>query len=325
MLAAVVTGFVVTVALEPVVISRLLKRSMVDVPGERSSHLVPTPRGGGLAVVAGIAGGVLVAREGTAAFLLPAVLIAASTGAVEDVRGLSIRARLLLTAAAALALVAGLVNQLDVSSGDVVVLALAVPWTLAVVNAVNFMDGINGISVATGVIAGGAYALFGLIADNDALTVLGAATAAAAAGFAPYNMPRARVFLGDVGSYGLGAALAALSVLAVLEGLPVEAAVAPLLIYLADTGWTLLRRLRAGEPLHLPHKRHIYQRLVAAGWPHLTVTAVVAVLTLACACLGAVSLYAGPVVRLVALAALGAVVAVYLTLPRLAIGRGVAA
>lgn len=91
------------------------------------------------------------------------------------------------------------------------VLVIAIPWTLVVVNAVNFMDGINGISAATAIVGGGAYGLFGQAAGIEALTILGTVVAAAGLGFAPYNLPRARVFLGDVGSYGIGAAFAAMS------------------------------------------------------------------------------------------------------------------
>src|SRR5205807_9801896 len=99
---------------------------------------------------------------------------------------------------------------------------------VAVVNAVNFMDGINGISAAQGMVGGTAYALVGLVAGQSSLLSIGTVTAAAMAAFAPFNVPRPWVFLGDTGSYGMGAALAGLAVLALSSGLPVATAIGPL-------------------------------------------------------------------------------------------------
>jgi UDP-N-acetylmuramyl pentapeptide phosphotransferase/UDP-N-acetylglucosamine-1-phosphate transferase len=92
--------------------------------------------------------------------------------------------------------------------------------------------------------------------------------------------PRARVFLGDVGSYRRGAALAVLAACAVLDGIPVEAALAPLALYLTDTAWTLQRRIRAGERWFEAHRSHTYQQLCDLGWSHQRVAAVTAGTTL---------------------------------------------
>lgn len=318
MLRAALLTFTVAVLLQPLVIRELTRRAVLDLPSDRSNHTVPIPRGGGIAVLAAVVAGVLVGGDPVALALLAGVLIAAGAGAVEDLRGLPIATRLLLTTVAAAALLVGLVAHglLSGVAGGLV-LVIAVPWSLAVVNATNFMDGINGISAATAIVAGSAYALLGGAVRSEPLVLLGSVVAAAGLGFAPYNMPRARVFLGDVGSYGIGAALAALSLLAVAEGLPVAAAVAPLALYLADTGATLLGRVRAGEPWRLPHKRHAYQRLVALGLPHTGVSALVAALTTVCAGLGAVTLLRSPTASLLAGVALLAVLGTYLSAPRL--------
>lgn len=324
-LAIALTSFAVTLALEPLVIRGLIHRAVLDLPGDRSNHSVPVPRGGGAAVILGMVVGVLLCRQSVAVALLAGILVATVTGAVEDVRGLQIRTRLVLTGAAALLLMGALLAYADISGTSLVVLTVALPWTLAVVNAVNFMDGINGISAVTAMVGGAAYAFFGSAINSPALMLLGGVTAAAAAGFVPYNAPRARVFLGDVGSYGIGATFAAMSLLAMVDGLPVETAVAPLLIYLADTGVTILRRVRAREPLSQAHKLHIYQRLVASGWSHMSVSAVVAVLTLGCVGLGAVSLSADVVTRVAVGLGLVAVLGVYLALPVVASRRRFAA
>jgi len=321
LITGALSACLVTVALEPVVISYLRRREVFDVPGERSNHTVPTPRGGGLALIAGVLVGVLVSRQELAGTLLLGIVVAAAVGLAEDLRGLSIMSRLSVAAGGGACLVLALVPHVESSGRSVAALVMALPWTLALVNAVNFMDGINGISAATAIVTGCAYAGFGLALDSAAVTILGAATAAAALGFAPFNVPRARVFLGDVGSYGIGATFSAMSLLAVVEGLPVVAAVGPLLIYLADTALTIARRFHAREPLHHPHKRHVYQRLVALGLSHLTVTAMVALLTAVCAALGAVALSGSVAARSAAAVGLLMVVGGYLASPRLLTGR----
>lgn len=315
-------ALLVTAALEPLLIRRLTKRAMLDVPGERSNHSIPTPRGGGVAVMAGLLVGIVFTADPAVIGLLGGILMTAGVGLLEDVRGLRIASRLLLTTVAAIALLASLtLDELPAGFYGGLLLVVAVPWTLAVVNAMNFMDGINGISAATGVVGGVAYSFLGYATDNDSLTALGLVVAAAMLGFAPYNVPVARVFLGDVGSYGLGAAFAAMSLLAVAGGLPLEAAVAPLALYLADTGATIVRRVHDGEPWQLPHKRHTYQQLVALGLPHVAVGAGVGILTMVCAALGAVSLFGSVLARTSAVVMLLIVLVAYLASPRLLASR----
>ncbi len=319
MLTAALLAFIAGAALQPFVITQLTRQAVLDIPGERSSHVVPTPRGGGIAVMVAALAGVLAARQGPAIALMGGVLVAASVGALEDFRGVRIVPRLLLTAVAGLALLAALA-LLGMPSGLVggLLLVMAVPWTVAVINAVNFMDGINGISATMAIVGGASYAILGHIADVKSLTVLGVVFAAAGVAFAPYNVPRARVFLGDVGSYGLGAAFAAMSLLALSQGLPLEAAVAPLAVYLTDTGATIVRRIRAGEPWLLPHKRHVYQRLVALGMSHVTVSLLVGSFIALCAASGGFSLSGSVPARVAADAVLVAAIAVYLSSPWLA-------
>lgn len=314
MFAAAALALAAAIALQPLVIAAMHRRGRLDVPSARSSHDVPTPRGGGIAVVLGLlAGAALLQRSSTLALLLLAVVAAAAVGLAEDLHGVPVAPRFALLCFAALP-VAVLAGR------EALLLApLALVYVVAVVNAVNFMDGINGISAAQGVAGGLAYAVGGHLLDEPAITGLGLVLAAASLGFAPYNVPRARVFLGDVGSYGLGAALAGLSVATWLAGAPLEAAGAPLALYLADTGTTLLRRIRAGEAWHQPHRTHCYQRLTDAGWSHVRVSLLVLCLVATCSALGALTAV-GPAARVLADLGILAVLAGYLLLPRL-LGR----
>jgi UDP-N-acetylmuramyl pentapeptide phosphotransferase/UDP-N-acetylglucosamine-1-phosphate transferase len=125
------------------------------------------------------------------------------------------------------------------------------------------------------------------------------------------------VFLGDAGSYALGAALAILAAYAVRDGIPVEAALGPLVLYIADTAWTLQRRIRTGEQWLEPHRTHVYQRWCDAGWSHQRVTVTAAATTVLLSLLGAASLTGDPVLRGAADLAGLAIIATYLRSPAL--------
>jgi UDP-N-acetylmuramyl pentapeptide phosphotransferase/UDP-N-acetylglucosamine-1-phosphate transferase len=204
-----------------------------------------------------------------------------------------------------------------VMAAAVVVVAV---WLIGFVNAFNFMDGVNGISAAHALIGGAAYACLGWWRPDAFLAVAGAAVAAGGLAFLPWNAVRARVFLGDTGSYGLGVALAVLAAYAVFRGIPLEASLAPLGLYLADTGWTLQRRIRAGEQVFEGHRTHTYQQLCDVGWSHQRVTVATAGVTAALCLLGAASLTGHPALRAAADLAAAGLLATYLRSPAL-LGR----
>ena len=110
--------------------------------------------------------------------------------------------------------------------------------------------------------------------------------AGAAVGFLPFNYPRARAFLGDVGSYGLGAFLASAAMVALAKGIPVVIVVGPFVLYVADVGITLSRRAIRGEHLFTAHREHIYQQLIAQGEPAWLVAAGLGSVSLCCGLLG---------------------------------------
>lgn len=309
----------VSVATAPLAMAALRHLGAVDVPNERSSHRQPTLRGGGVAPVAGVLVGLATAPSltgATAAGVAVAVAGFAALGLVEDLAGLGpatrFGAQVLGAAAPAFLLVQG------AGPWRLPGIALALVWVVSYVNAYNFMDGINGISVAQAVVAGAGWWGLGTWQHVPALAAGGLVVAAAAAGFAPFNFPRARMFLGDTGSYGLGAALAALAVVGVRSGVAPEAVLAPLALYAADTGSTLVRRVWRGEAWYRPHRDHAYQRLVRLGWSHSRTTLTVAAGLAACTALGAVAAAGSPAARVGADAALGVVVGAYLALPALA-------
>ena len=281
---------VVASACLPLVIAMLRRAAVLDVPGARSSHVVPTPRGGGLALVVGMLVALLVTPVATTP-LVVAVAAFGAIGLMDDVRDLPVSSRFLAQLLAG-ALVTALLLVEVPGPWPVLLLGgvLSILWMCAFVNAFNFMDGINGISGAHALLAGASFAALGVWADAPALLVSGTVVGAAALAFLPWNAPRAKVFLGDVGSYALGAGLAVLAVVAVLHAVPVEAALAPLAVHLVDTGWTLVRRIRAGEPWRQAHRSHVYQRLCDVGWSHARVAGLTALLGAAVTLSAAVAL-----------------------------------
>lgn len=278
-LVALAFGFV----LQPVVLRVMTARAVMDMPSARSSHRIPTPRGGGVAVALAAIAALMFAPQ--ARLVAVPLLLFAVIGLAEDVRGVPIVPRLLLQFGAGA--VSTLVLLPDSHPGAVTIALVAVIaiWLAAYANAFNFMDGINGISTAHAMLTGLLYAGLGRAHELPVLSVAGVVIAAASLTFAPWNAGRARIFLGDVGSYALGGVLASLAAYGVLHGVAVEAALAPLALYIADTGWALLRRWRRGVEWYRPHREHVYQQLTDSGWSHQRVTlATIAVSSAVCLC-----------------------------------------
>ena len=252
-------------------------RAVLDVPSERSSHRVPTPRGGGLGVVVACLGVLALAalRSGTVSPQLVAVLLAgglvAGIGWLDDHRPLGVAPRLLSHIVAG-AVVAWLAVGVTGPFG-VVGLAGAmwwIVWTVSSINVANFMDGIDGL-IGLQVFVFGVHVLL-LAGTAVPAAMAGATLAGAAAGFLVWNWAPARIFLGDVGSGTLGLLLAAFGVLAqAAAGVPTAVAFLPLFPIFADAAVTLWRRWRRGERLTTAHRSHLYQRLANGECGHAAV------------------------------------------------------
>lgn len=267
LVACAVAGAVVS-ALVPLAAIPLLRRSqVVDVETERSSHRGVALRGLGVAPWAGIAVA-LVAFVALAPseIYLPALAMAAGLGVgivgfVEDTTGLSIRVRAGLQMLIGLVLAAA-VGLFD-SNGVIAVLFFGA-FFVAYVNVTNFMDGVDGISGIHGVAVGMSFALVGGFAEISWLVMLGLLIAGAFGAFVFWNVGPELRFLGDIGSYLLGGSIAGTVIAAYSAGVPLWALVSPLILYIADATYTLLRRAVAKETLYEAHREHVYQRLAAS-------------------------------------------------------------
>ena len=275
------TSCAIVTALLIVMLRPLLARYALARPNARSSHKVPTPQGGGMAIViaatAGIASVlVLCPRSGPASPVLAA--LAASTclaivGAADDIFVLRAAPRLALQllSAALIVIVGGarVVPAVPVEV-EVAVLVLALVWF---VNLVNFMDGIDWITVAEVVpICAGIATIAALGEAPVSSFVVAIAVGGATLGFAPFNRPVARLFLGDVGSLPLGLLLGWQLIVVAASHHLVAAVILPL-YYLADATITLGRRIARRERVWEAHRTHYYQRATDRGY---TVIAIVA-------------------------------------------------
>lgn len=270
-------------ALSPLLIRPLLERwRVVDVPNERSSHTSLAIRGMGLAPAAAILiGGTAAAFLSApvlAIYSLAGAIMAAAIGWLEDYKGLSVRIRLTLQMSIAVMILFGFTLELSVSPLWIPIGALAVT---AYINMANFMDGINGISGMHGFLSGLFFVVVGTWTDRSWLTLGGAVLAAAFLAFLPWNLIHGRMFLGDVGSYLLGALTSSLAIAAFLSGLGLWLSAAPLMVYIADTLSTLIARILKGQRWHEAHRSHAYQRLTNAGLSHVQVSFVVSAFTVA--------------------------------------------
>ncbi|MFH6782968.1 MULTISPECIES: MraY family glycosyltransferase [Methylobacterium] len=271
----------------------LLQRYALARPNARSSHRVPTPQGGGIAVVvAALAVGLgLAGTAGIEALsLATGTLALAVVGAVDDIRPLPVALRLPLQAAAVVLVLSGAGGQLIPELPLWLERGLAVLAGLWFVNLVNFMDGLDWMTVAEMVPVLGALLVFGLAGRlPEPATLVAAALLGGLLGFAPFNRPVAKLFLGDVGSLPIGLLVAWLLYRLAGEGGLTAAILLPL-YSLADATLTLGRRALAGEPVWQAHRSHYYQRATTNGRSVPFVVGAVFGLNLALALLAAATL-----------------------------------
>jgi UDP-N-acetylmuramyl pentapeptide phosphotransferase/UDP-N-acetylglucosamine-1-phosphate transferase len=317
-IASALTSSLLIMLLRPLLIRYALAR-----PNARSSHLEPTPQGGGIAVIGAtvlvLAGLLVVAptllgeplRLGA---LFTATTGLALTGAVDDIRPLSAPLRLVLQFAAVGLVIAALPDDVRAVPQfplwlERAALLIGGVWF---VNLVNFMDGIDWITVAEVVPITAALVVFGGIgALPPEGTLVAMALCGGMIGFAPFNRPVARLFLGDVGSLPIGLLLTWLLTLLAGSGHLAAALLLPL-YYLADATLTLLRRAAKGEKVTTAHRSHFYQRALDNGFSVSEVVARVFVTNLVLIALATVTLVQNGMLHVAALAAGGVVVAVLL-------------
>ncbi len=267
---------------------------LLDYPNARSLHEIPTPRTGGLALLVSAAIGLIVATlwefptqawwlsasqtsPTAGAWILAMTVLLAVVSFWDDRDGLPVLLRLAVQLIAAATVVIGAGVSLSSLSlpavGSLSFEGVAVPLTLLFVlwmtNLYNFMDGMDGFAGGMTVFGFGAIAYFAWQAQHPFILILSLIISMGAVGFLLYNLPPARIFMGDVGSISLGFLSGTLSVLGVQDGL--FDIWTPLLVFspfVLDATTTMLGRAVRGEKIWEAHRTHYYQRLVLHGWGH---------------------------------------------------------
>ena len=254
------------------------KLGLLDYPNDRSSHMDPTPKGGGVGILAAFVFGSLWWHI-PLIFWVPASAVSL-VSLVGDFKDISIKIRLVIQVVSA-AILSYLVfiahPSLKVSTGfSVLLFMLGTLYVVATANCYNFMDGINGIAGLTGTIAFSFLGTYGILEDKDATSAAAAlGIAAACSGFLPFNFPRAKVFMGDVGSVLLGFLFASWALWQSKSLLEFVVFVSFLFPFYIDELNTQLTRITERERITDPHCRHIYQILVKkTGLSHGTTTVI---------------------------------------------------
>ncbi len=250
---------------------------LMDVPSDRRSHAVVTPRGGGLSMVlvvgAGLAYFAITQQVRVAIGALVGLALVAAVGWLDDHKDLSVRVRLLAHFVASILLAA--------SSGlPPWGMALTFVCAIVLINVWNFMDGINGIAASQAAVFA---AVSAVLLTSPMAVWLSVLLLGACIGFLPFNFPRARIFMGDVGSGALGFLIAVLLSFGMREThgiLPIWLLAFPLAPFLVDAGWTLLARILKREAWWTAHVTHVYQVWSRRLGAHLPVTLAYLVLAL---------------------------------------------
>jgi len=281
-------ALVVSLAVTPIVRLIAERRELLDEPdAERKVHDFPVPRLGGVAIAFAFAVAIGFAAIATddldpVGFLFPnrapAILAGAAllviVGVIDDVRGMRAMVKLLWqVAAAVLAFAMGLsIEHLVLPWGEVsmgpLALTLTVVWLVVVINAINLIDGLDGLATGVVLTALGAFALLSASAGVDPTLPIIAATGGAAIGFLAYNLYPASIIMGDTGSMFLGFVVGAVAIALTQDGFNPQPPIVPIValaIPLIDTAWAVVRRTSRGEPFFVADRGHIHHQLLRAG------------------------------------------------------------
>ena len=242
---------------------------VLDIPNERSLHTQPTPRTGGVALLAGAGAGMFTTwQQGYAVAdtsTIVAILTLALLALVDDRHNLGAGLRLLVQTV----VVAALLYFNRLPDTPAMLLPIALLFLVWMINLYNFMDGMDGFAAGMAGIGFGTYALLAWQAGHMEFALGCAIIAAAAAGFLLLNFPPARLFMGDSGSTVLGLLAGVVILQAHVAGiLPLWLGMLVFSPFIVDASITLAARVLRGERFWMPHKSHYYQRLVQLGWGH---------------------------------------------------------
>lgn len=287
-------AFIVSIFLTGRAYRLAIKKKVLDIPNDRSSHSIPTPRGGGLGLVLTLIPGLLILKylgeiSGAMLFaLLGGGGLVAFIGWADDLKPIPARWRILVHAISAGWAVYWIGGVSTLSFGQYIIplgflgtflTFLAILW---MINLYNFMDGVDGLAGGEALTVGLAGGLLFLLEGVGNMSSLPLLLAGCSAGFLVWNWPPAKIFMGDIGSGFIGYCLAVIW----LQGTVTFHSevfwvwMILLSIFISDATYTLISRIIRREQWYEAHRTHAYQRLIQMGWSHLQVTGFVMLVNL---------------------------------------------
>ncbi len=298
--AALLTAALIALITTPVVRSLAFKVGAVDVPKDnRRMHSRPIPRMGGLAIFLGFLFSVLIYLPLTGqvrGMLLGSVIIVV-LGIFDDIYALGARFKFMVQIVAALCAVLGgnvitILSNPNIFSKNpywelgILSIPFSVIWIVAITNAVNLIDGLDGLACGVSTISSMTLLVIALVVSEPQVAILMGALSGACIGFLPYNLNPAKIFMGDTGSTFLGYILAVVSINGLFKSAAIISFAVPFLLLglpIFDTCFAILRRLANGQSPMTADRGHIHHRLIDMG---LTQKQAVAVLYVVSAILG---------------------------------------
>jgi UDP-GlcNAc:undecaprenyl-phosphate GlcNAc-1-phosphate transferase len=283
LLVAAVVAFVLTLLITPACRAACRRFGWLDHPDSRKLHSAPIPRAGGIAIFLGYAAAICapIGAAHRAWTILPAVLAAFTTGLLDDIVNLKPRTKIAGQVLAALLVCAAGV-QIRTMGGYSMGngwwhIPLSVLWIVGCANAVNLIDGLDGLAAGIGLFATAAAFLSALLSGNSALAAVTAPLLGALIGFLVYNFSPASIFMGDCGSNTVGFLLGCFTIMWAQSSPTLPAMTAPVIclaIPILDTGIAILRRFLRGDPIFTADRGHIHHRLLARGFTPRRVTCI---------------------------------------------------
>lgn len=265
------SAFILSTTLSKLTIKVLSKKKILDVPTSRSNHKSATLRGGGIAIASTICIAYILyyiyTRDTNLLYVFFGLLIISTVSFIDDIKNLSIKIRILFQGIAILMLL-GPIDCFNLLCFIIIFLSF-----FAFINFYNFMDGIDGLDTSEAIHISLSIFILSFIAPNipTEIRVISLTTCAACLGFIKFNWHPAKIFLGDVGSISLGFICAWMLFNLFSQGFWAAALIIPM-VFLADSGITLLKRIIAGKKIWQAHSEHFYQQAVRNGQSHDKVT-----------------------------------------------------
>ncbi|WP_256759654.1 glycosyltransferase family 4 protein [Cohnella sp. WQ 127256] len=291
-LISFIVALVLALVLTPLVKKLAIRVGAMDIPNQRKVHTRIMPRLGGVAIYAAFTVGLLLILpwlpEGTLSAhdrnLISGLLVGGTLivllGALDDKYDLSAKLKLLVQIGAACIVVFGFDVKIDLLNipfgsamqplGEWLSIPLTIFWIVGVTNAINLIDGLDGLAAGVSGIAIATILVMGIIMGNSTVVLISTVLLGAVVGFLFFNFHPAKIFMGDSGSLFLGFALATLSMLG-FKQITVVSFVTPLLIIgvpLSDTFFAIIRRWVHKKPIFAPDKGHLHHCLQQLGFSH---------------------------------------------------------